>query len=54
MPSWAFLPENPSFRYSWARCLNFRTNVPVLGVCGLELENSIVIFEVSTHKFLQL
>ena len=54
MPYWAFLTENASFRYFCARCLNLRTNVPVLGVFGLELENSIVIFEVSTHKFLQL
>ena len=33
------------------KCLNQGPKMPYLGVFGLEFENNIVIFEISTLKF---
>ena len=36
------------------KCLNLVPKMPYLGIFGLEFENSIVIFEISTLEFIKL
>ena len=34
------------------KCVNFERKKPILGILGPEFENNIVIFEISTIKFI--
>ena len=65
MPYWIFLTKNVLFEYFWARIfekyfhiLNKHTQncllpkIPYLGIFGLQSENNIIIFEISTVEFI--
>ena len=58
-PILSYLKSAPSNLSKWKisgknKCLNFGPKMPYLGIFGLELENNIIMFKVSTLEFVKL
>ena len=48
---WVFLGQNFKRNVKKQKCLNLGPKIPDIGIFGLEFENNIVMFEISTLEF---